>query len=379
LRLGVSVLRDDSRMAEVEPKLNQVRYRRLRGVRRTLTLSRAALLTADDHLLLCDYRSGFTERYKRFYFRDIEAIIVRKTNGWLIGLMVWAVLGLIFFMIGTAWSWNKWTTITIDGICALFLLRGLLRGPSCRAHIQTAVQTDVLPMFKRVRKTKRVLTRTLFPLIEHAQGKMETGAPPTSQPPIKPSSASESSPSPAAAGSTTAPVPVVEQSLATEHKLSWLHFATFGVVFLTGLNAIWEVNYPSTLSYGVCVTLFALSVVGGIASLVWQGKHRVHRGAATMTWFLVVTFVIGGGIIDYVYTVTNFASQINARAQAGTPRPAMMNFVTPFQMRPMPGFEKVLWSYGIWSVVLGLTGLIFVFMPAPAKMQPPPLPAKDRA
>ena len=366
-------------MADLESKSNQISYRRVGGMRRTLTLSRAALFTADDHFLLCDYRSGFTERYKRFYFRDIEAIILRKTIGWLFGITAWVLIGLLFLMIGTSASWNKWTTLTIEGVCAIFFLRGLLRGPSCRAHIQTAVQTDLLPMFKRVRKTRRVLGRTIFPLIEQAQGKVETAPSlPQQQPLVAARSANvpESSTTPAAAESTTPPIPVLEQPVAMTQKLSWLHVATFGVVFLGGLNAIWEVNYPSIFAYGVCVTLFGLSVIGGIASLIWQGKHRVHRGAATMIWFLVITFVVGGGILDYVYTMSNFVAQVD---KIRTSPPRIFHFLTPFQLRAMPGFNTVLWTYGIWSVLLGLFGLVFIFLPAPAKAQPPPLPAKDRA
>ena len=37
-----------------------------------------------DHLLLVS-RAGYTENYKRFYFRDIQAIIIRKTVTSLIG------------------------------------------------------------------------------------------------------------------------------------------------------------------------------------------------------------------------------------------------------------------------------------------------------
>src|SRR5205823_5634583 len=116
-RVDVSFLPDHPRMADLESKSNQISYRRVGGMRRTLTLSRAALFTADDHFLLCDYRSGFTERYKRFYFRDIEAIIIRKTNGWLFWIMAWILIGLIFLMIGTSASWNKWVTLAIEGTC----------------------------------------------------------------------------------------------------------------------------------------------------------------------------------------------------------------------------------------------------------------------
>ncbi|HZR47537.1 MAG TPA: hypothetical protein VFA47_12570, partial [Candidatus Manganitrophaceae bacterium] len=66
-------------MAEKEKE-----YRRLpgRGIKRggflALTAIRATLWEGKDHLL-CLYRTGYTEEYKRFYYRDIQAFITRKT------------------------------------------------------------------------------------------------------------------------------------------------------------------------------------------------------------------------------------------------------------------------------------------------------------
>jgi hypothetical protein len=77
-----------------------------------------------------------------------------------------------------------------------------------------------------------------------------------------------------------------------------------------------------------------------------------------------------------VYSMVYYVSRIGP---GHGPPPATFSFITPFQLRPMAGFDRVLWSYGIWSVLLGLAGLIFVFMPPPPKAQPPPLPAKRPA
>src|SRR5580698_2302749 len=41
--------------------------------------TRSALWLGGDHLLLVE-TSGFTENYKRFYFRDIQAITVQETR-----------------------------------------------------------------------------------------------------------------------------------------------------------------------------------------------------------------------------------------------------------------------------------------------------------
>ena len=55
-----------------------VPYRRLPGRGRT-PLGSHSLWIGEDHLLLVELR-GFTETYRRFYFRDVQAIILRRTD-----------------------------------------------------------------------------------------------------------------------------------------------------------------------------------------------------------------------------------------------------------------------------------------------------------
>ena len=152
------------------PEPEETKYRRVPGLR--WSGGRSVLRLADDHLLLCDYRTGFVERYKRFYFRDIQAIIIRKTMYQIAIIAIWGLFAFGFLSIGIATQWNLFLYIA-EAICGLLILGQLMLGPTCRTDIRTAVQTDRIPALKRVRKTERIM-RNLFPLIEGAQGKRGT-------------------------------------------------------------------------------------------------------------------------------------------------------------------------------------------------------------
>src|SRR5258706_16109827 len=76
-------------MAEKEyRRLTRTRARSAAGI---VTISRSSLWLGKDHLLVIE-TNGYTESYKRFYFRDLQAIILWKTNRWLIGALVFGLL-----------------------------------------------------------------------------------------------------------------------------------------------------------------------------------------------------------------------------------------------------------------------------------------------
>ena len=337
-------------------------YRRLRGLRWTPG-SRSVLRLAHDHLLLCDYRTGFVERYKRFYFRDIEAFIIRRTQHWLVAMLIWGAIAFVIFLLAVIWRWNITVTLVLEGICALFVIRHLIRGPSCRTHIQTAVQTDLLPMLKRVRKTDRIL-QSLFPLIEEAQGKMD-------QQTLAEAITTTPPPAPGPESSVSAAVATPSEGTVVPARLSFVHLGTFALVVLNAIVAFWELKFSSTVSYVLLIVLFFLSTLVAIFALVRQAKRPVHRAAAALIWFLVIAYVIGGVGVQTAFTMLDTF----ARARRGYEvDPPSAWGVTPLQIREMAGFEGVLWVYAISSLLLGLVGLLFIFLPAPAKGQPPPLP-----
>src|SRR5438045_846750 len=120
----------------------RTRYHRLRGATwQGIGMTRSTVRVADDHLLLCDGQTGLTEQYRRFYFADIQAFIIHKTPRWIISLMILGFLTIMLAVLAMIFSWNWIVSSIAVGICVLFLCLSVLRGPSCRTYIQTAVQT----------------------------------------------------------------------------------------------------------------------------------------------------------------------------------------------------------------------------------------------
>lgn len=160
-----------------------IRYQKLPGSGRRLQgiisagAARCRLWLGPDHLLSVD-RIWTTEEYRRFYFRDIQAITVFKTKGSAIAntllAITLALIGLGFWLVATNASSEDervgWF-ISLSVIGTLFLvlfIMSLVRGTSCRCHIQTAVQTEQLPSLGRINNARKVIAR-LIPLIEQSQ------------------------------------------------------------------------------------------------------------------------------------------------------------------------------------------------------------------
>ena len=143
-------------------------YQRLPGVG-SRGSQRVRLWQGPDHLLFVA-SSALGERYKRFYFADIQAIVIRKTAGWLgwaiVLLAATGISGLIAAEVSEADG--RIVMLSIAGVFFLLLIVHAALGPTCRSVIRTAVQTEELPSLKRVRNTDKVLAR-IRPLIESAQ------------------------------------------------------------------------------------------------------------------------------------------------------------------------------------------------------------------
>jgi hypothetical protein len=144
-------------------------------------MSRTSLWLGNDHLLFVD-SSGYTETYKRFYFRDIQAITTQQTERdrvWSIVLGI-AFIFCLFIILFTqpkgspaGWSGGEMAgEIVLGGLMAVIVLLFLINfffSPTCKTFLHTAVQTEELPSLCRVRQTRNVLEK-IRPLIAAAQG-----------------------------------------------------------------------------------------------------------------------------------------------------------------------------------------------------------------
>ena len=148
----------------------QKHYRRLPG-RGATALQHVRLYEGPDHLLQVA-STGYSENYRRFYFRDIQAISVRKTQ---IGKIINGVFAFFIALFGLpAFDMSLGPAIamwSIAGFFALLLICNVILGPTCVCYIRTAVQTERLGSVTRIPTARRLLKR-IRPLIEGVQGSL---------------------------------------------------------------------------------------------------------------------------------------------------------------------------------------------------------------
>lgn len=133
--------------------------------------TRARLYRGKDHLLSL-LNKGYTESYKRFYFKDIQAVVAQKTADgtvWNISFAIftvsWILIALIIDepVLSFVFGWIP------AGVFLVLFLGNLLSGPTCVSYIYTAVTKEKLRSLSRLRNAQSVMN-TLRPFIDTAQG-----------------------------------------------------------------------------------------------------------------------------------------------------------------------------------------------------------------
>jgi len=158
-------------------------YQRLTRTRsRTAFVSRSSLWLGKDHLLCVD-SSGYTETYKRFHFRDIQAVTFMATKrraiwNWVLGPVSAIFLVLLLASLPYTGSTGPRSNLGeivffafLGFVFAVPLLINNLLGPSCICHLRTAVQIEELSSLNRLRRARNLLNR-IRPLIVAAQGEL---------------------------------------------------------------------------------------------------------------------------------------------------------------------------------------------------------------
>jgi hypothetical protein len=140
--------------------------------------TRSSLWLGKDHLLSVD-STGYTEEYKRFYFRDIQAVVIAwsgRRAAWNLALALLTTISLAL-LANALFSIPRqspgaivaWTIVVL--VFAVPLAINNLLGTTCVCYLRTAVQTEMLPSLCRVGQARKVLNR-IRPLIAAAQGQL---------------------------------------------------------------------------------------------------------------------------------------------------------------------------------------------------------------
>jgi hypothetical protein len=129
---------------------------------------RTKLYLGTDHLLLVE-QLILLERYKRFYFRDIQAITAAPSGRWIVFGTIWGFLALVaalFLMVHHPLAVSAGAFFTTLFGCAF--VHNLILGPTCVVRLRTAVQTHRLAPLERIRNFHQRMA-TIEPLIREAQ------------------------------------------------------------------------------------------------------------------------------------------------------------------------------------------------------------------
>ncbi len=126
-------------------------YRRLPGGRRGV-LRGASLWLGSDHILAVK-NLRVSEEYKRYYLKDIQAVILRKAPRF--GFSVWVMGGFVGSLVAALILYFTRFALEYDVALALiWIFAGYMAYisffRSCVCHVQTAVSLDELPSLHRI-------------------------------------------------------------------------------------------------------------------------------------------------------------------------------------------------------------------------------------
>ena len=142
-------------------------YRRLAGRTAWLRFGGVSapitkLWLGPDHLLKVE-RSAGSEKYKRFFYRDIQAILIEASSRrYYLNVFGLAVIGLIFLLtlvFSRSATTGLLTAFILSSPFIAGLIVNLLLGPTSSAQLVTAVGTETLSSLSRMRRGTEALQR----------------------------------------------------------------------------------------------------------------------------------------------------------------------------------------------------------------------------
>lgn len=288
-------------------------YRCLARDRRFLPASAISesfsLWLGSDHLLLVS-REAFTETYKRFFFKDIQAVVLLKTR--LAAIYNTALAIVVFLLSVTAvlaavndWGVGAAALASVFALVSLIPLSvALLRGPACECYIHTSVQTERLYALSRLKAATEVV-RTIGRAVEAVQGNLSpdeaariwTERANRGEPGAAPGRTMTDVPKPSPA------VPGVQRPL--KYYSGWAHMALFSLMLADFVNSCSEWFIKGGLFGAFVAAVFLLTMAGFlIVALVKQHRSRVTKDLKITTWtaaaFYLTSVVLAFGRVFYL-------------------------------------------------------------------------------
>ena len=237
------------------------------------------LWEGEDHLLVVQ-TNGYTEEYRRFHYRDIQALVVQRTRTGGIGSLILGLFTAITAVPILVSGTERWALI-FPGLLFLFLLIHVLMGPTCRVRLITAVNQQSLDSIGRLRTFRRVLAR-IGPRIEQAQGTLapEEIVARTDEVALRPEAAPRMQARPAAA----APSGPAGRGI---------HIAAMAAIGLFGLVAAVKCVAGHVALFIIGCIVFALSFLLVVLAIARQQTGHIDPALRRWTWYALGYQVAG--------------------------------------------------------------------------------------
>jgi len=143
-----------------------------------ISTKRGAILTTNlymtgDYLLL-ERKSGFSGRYRRFFYDDIISIITYQTQSWKVKILVLIAISIAISLLFKPFL-GDFTTgsfrffVFFNLLVWLVIINELIQGPTSESIIRTATTTDKIVIDNRYKKAKKKL-QGIIETIESIQG-----------------------------------------------------------------------------------------------------------------------------------------------------------------------------------------------------------------
>lgn len=304
-----------------------------------------SLWLANDHLLHIRNR-GDSEEYKRFYYHDIQSILLRKTQqgtilNLIFGILAFVCIILLAFALAR-WKWQLLPVIAMTTLAAFFLaafLNNALRGGTCVCHLQTAVHLQQLRSLSRVRSAMKALA-LLIEQVEQKQGFL--------------------TPEAILSRGTTQPDTTAQPFSLPETPNQYYggnaHWVLFGLMVLQGLQTIIGIFYRSTAFYLWTSSMQFPIVIALILAIIRQRKSTLPNSIKKTVWVTLASYIVVG-IVSYFYAF--FYTLANANSSRLNPWDTVRAMIELSPLASLPLLIIVIVE-GSMYILLGLIGLILV-------------------
>ena len=247
-------------------------YKKMPG-RWRAAFTRRTLWQGPDHLLWVE-KTMMQEHYRRFYFKDIQAVIVRRNQRQHLWTLFWGLLVLVTGSLAlpsveTPELPEFFVPAFFTLLWSIGLLINFFMGPCCEFYLQTAVQLERLSNMVRARAALKVADR-IKGLAEKAQG---------------------SFPGSALAGKIIAATPPADHLRRADTETTYqprLHWILFGVLLCqAGIGGLLLWLRQTWLAILLLIIVAAALVLVIIVLVRWQ---RQIRGSmlAMLAWVTLI-------------------------------------------------------------------------------------------